>query len=69
MAHPLKRKIVSKFFSPNIALVIAIIAAPFKLACNSTYKSSKGSIASNTTWFNYIKGILGKLINIIAKNL
>jgi hypothetical protein len=65
----LREKLLASFFSPNIALVIAIIAAPFKLACNSTYKSSKGSIASNTTWFNYIKGILGKLINIIAKNL
>jgi len=47
-----------------ITFIILIIATPFK--CNA-YKAIRGCIASSTSWSNYIKGILSKLINLIAK--
>jgi hypothetical protein len=45
-------------------LVILIIAAPLK---HNTYKAIRGCVASSTSWSNYIKGVLSKLINLIAK--
>ena len=41
-----------------VAFAIPIIATPFK---HNAYKAAKGYIANSITWFNYIKGILGKL--------
>jgi len=47
-----------------VAFAIPIIATPFK---HNAYKAAKGYIANSITWFNYIKGILGKLVNLLKE--
>jgi hypothetical protein len=45
-------------------LVILIIATPLK---RNAYKAIRGRAASSVSWSDRIKGILSKLINLIAK--
>jgi hypothetical protein len=47
-----------------ITLAIPIIATPFK--CNAC-KAIRDCAANSASWSNYIKGVLGKLINLIVK--
>jgi len=60
------------------ALIVPIIAIPLKLTTltipvaaaplkRSTYKAIRGYAASSASWSNCIKGVLSKLINLIAK--
>jgi hypothetical protein len=45
-------------------LAIPVAAAPFK---RNTCKAIRGCVASSVSWSNCIKGVLGKLVNLIAK--
>jgi hypothetical protein len=45
-------------------LIVLVIVAPFKCG---PFKAIRDYIASNATWSNYIKGVLGKLVNVIIK--
>ena len=50
---------------PKLAtLIVFVIATPLK---RSTYRVTGGRAASGITQFNYIKGILGELVNLIAE--
>ena len=49
------------------AFAIPVIATPFKLMCSNTCKAIRGRVASSATQSNYIKGVLGKLIDILTK--
>jgi hypothetical protein len=52
-------------------LTIPIAAAPLKLTITtlrrSAYKAIRGRAASSASWSNRIKGVLSKLVNLIAK--
>jgi hypothetical protein len=45
-------------------LIILVIAAPLK---RNAYKAIRGRAASGASWSDYIKGVLSKLVNLIAK--
>jgi hypothetical protein len=54
------------------ALTIPVIAAPLRLITTApprrgACKAVRGRAASSASWFNCIKGVLSKLINLIAK--
>ena len=46
------------------ALIVLVIAAPFK---HNACKAARGCAASSASWSDCIKGILGELVNLIAK--
>jgi hypothetical protein len=53
---------VARLAATTLAILVAAI--PLKRgACRAT----RGCAASSASWFNCIKGVLGKLVNLIAK--
>jgi hypothetical protein len=54
------------------AFIILVIATPLKLAIatplkRSACKAIRSRAANSASWFNCIKGVLGELVNLIAK--
>jgi hypothetical protein len=45
-------------------LIVLVIAAPLK---RNACKAIRGRAASSASWSDYIKGVLGELVNLIAK--
>jgi hypothetical protein len=54
------------------ALIVPVAAAPLKLAATTSpkrgaCKAAGGRAASSASWSNRIKGVLGELVDLIAK--